>query len=68
MANKFYSKLNMALVCWTLGIFGIHRLLMGYKNWYLQFFTLGGLGLWMLYDLISILTGKMKMANGEPLL
>ncbi len=68
MQNKQFSKLEMALICWTLGIFGIHRLLMGYKNWWLQLITLGGLGIWMLIDLIAILTGKMKMANGEPLI
>ncbi len=68
MAKKKYTRLEMALICWTLGFFGIHRLLMGYKNWYLQFLTLGGLGLWMLYDLFAILTGRMTMANGEPLL
>ncbi len=68
MQNKQFSKLEMALICWTLGIFGIHRLLMGYKNWWLQLITLGGLGIWMLIDLIAILTGKMKMANGQPLI
>ena len=41
---------------------------MGYKNWYLQLLTLGGLGLWMIYDLFSILIGRMNMANGEKLL
>ncbi len=68
MQHKQFSKLEMALICWTLGIFGIHRLLMGYKNWWLQLITLGGFGIWMLIDLIAILTGKMKMANGEPLI
>ena len=68
MFKRKYSRFEMALICWTLGIFGIHRLLMGYKNWYLQFFTLGGLGLWMLYDLFFIIIGKMKMANGQSLL
>ncbi len=68
MQKKQYSKLEMVLICWTVGILGVHRLLMGYKNWWLQLLTLGGLGFWMLMDLIAIITGKMKMANGEPLI
>ena len=67
LEKRKYSRLDMALICWTVGIFGIHRFLMGYKNWWMQLLTLGGLGLWMLLDLIAILTGKMNMANGEPL-
>ncbi len=67
MNKKEFSRLEMGLICWTVGIFGVHRLLMGYKNWWLQLLTLGGLGVWMFIDLIAILTGKMKMANGEPL-
>jgi TM2 domain-containing membrane protein YozV len=68
MEKRQFSRLEMALICWTVGIFGVHRLLMGYKNWWLQFLTLGGLGIWMIIDLIAILTGKMKMADGTPLI
>lgn len=62
------SKIVMAVVCWLLGGFGIHRMMMGYSNWWLMLLTLGGCGIWTLVDLISILTGKMKMADGRDLL
>ncbi len=65
--KKSYSRLQMALICWTLGIFGIHRLLMGYRNWWLQLISLGGFGIWMMIDFFRILLGKMNMADGTPL-
>jgi hypothetical protein len=41
--------------------------MMGYSNWWLMLITLGGCGIWTLYDLIMILTDKMPMADGRPL-
>ncbi|MCK9256017.1 MAG: NINE protein [Bacteroidales bacterium] len=35
----------MALICWFAGALGIHRLLMGYKNWWLMLITVGGCGI-----------------------
>jgi TM2 domain-containing membrane protein YozV len=61
------SKMTMAIVCWFLGGWGIHRMMMGYSNWWLMLITLGGCGIWTLVDLVSILTGKMKMADGRDL-
>ncbi|MCH1401577.1 MAG: TM2 domain-containing protein [Schleiferiaceae bacterium] len=61
------SKIVMALVCWFLGSLGIHRLMMGYSNWWLMLITLGGCGIWTLIDLIKILTGSLKMADGRDL-
>jgi len=61
------SKIVMALVCWFLGSLGIHRLMMGYSNWWLMLITLGGCGIWTLIDLIKILTGSLKMADGRGL-
>ena len=61
------KKLIMALVCWLLGWAGVHRFMMGYSNWWLMLITLGGCGIWTLYDLIMILTDKMNMADGRPL-
>lgn len=62
------KKMIMALVCWLGGSFGIHRFMMGYSNWWLMLITCGGCGIWTLYDLIQILTDKMPMADGRPLL
>jgi hypothetical protein len=50
-----------------LGFAGGHRFIMGYKSWILQFITLGGLGIWSLYDLVKIALNEMPMADGKPL-
>ena len=68
MAEKpVQSKVTMIIVSLFLGGFGIHRLMMGYSNWWLMLITLGGCGIWALIDFIKILTGNMTMADGRPL-
>ena len=53
-----------AILCVVLGVFGGHRFYVGKTtSAVLQLCTLGGLGLWMLYDLILILTGQFEDAN-----
>lgn len=66
--NEAKSKMTMAIVCWLVGVFGVHRLMMGYSNWWLMLLTGGGCGIWALIDLIKILTGSMKMADGRDLI
>jgi TM2 domain-containing membrane protein YozV len=66
--TQVQSKTTMILVCLFLGVFGIHRLNMGYSNWWLMLITGGGLGIWVLLDFISIMNGTMKMADGRDLL
>ena len=61
------SKVTMAVICFFLGGLGIHRIMMGYKNWWLMLITLGGCGIWTLIDFITILTGSRKMADGRDL-
>lgn len=64
------KKMIMALVCWIVGGFGVHRYMMGYKNWWQQLlltFVCGIGQIWALVDLIKILTGSMKMADGRDL-
>ena len=65
--KQIQSKITMLIVCWFLGGLGIHRLMMGYSNWWLMLITLGGCGIWTLIDLIQIATGSMKMADGRDL-
>lgn len=61
------SKLTMAIAALFMGTLGLHRFLMGYKNWWLMTISFGGLGLWAFWDFIQIILGKMKMADGRPL-
>ncbi|HXA01145.1 MAG TPA: TM2 domain-containing protein [Cytophagaceae bacterium] len=65
--KKPQSKVMMLIICWVLGGFGVHRLMMGYSNWWLMLITLGGCGIWTLIDLVKIATGSMKMADGQDL-
>ncbi|MBN2663760.1 MAG: TM2 domain-containing protein [Bacteroidales bacterium] len=64
---KPISKTTASILSFFFGIFGIHRLRMGYKNWWLMPMTLGGFLIWHLFDFLKIMTGKMTMADGTPL-
>jgi hypothetical protein len=52
-----------------LGVFGVHRFYVGkVKTGLAMLFTVGGLGVWYLYDLIVIAGGGFKDSEGRPLL
>ena len=61
------SKTTMILISFFLGGLGIHRLMMGYSNWWLMLITLGGCGIWTLIDFINIVSGNFKDAQGNPI-
>ena len=65
--KQIQSKTAMILICFFLGGLGIHRLMMGQSNWWLMLLTFGGCGIWVLVDLIMIITGGLKMADGRDL-
>ena len=65
--KELQSKSTMSIVSFFLGGLGIHRLMMGYSNWWLMLLTAGGCGIWTLIDFIQILTGNMNMADGRKL-
>ncbi|MFT5732196.1 MAG: TM2 domain-containing membrane protein YozV [Planctomycetota bacterium] len=51
----------MALLCWFLGVFGVHRFYAGkVGTGILMFLTIGGLGIWWLIDMIVILVGSFR--------
>ena len=61
-------RVSAILLYLILGIFGGHRFYLGYraKAW-VQLFTIGGLGLWMLGDLILLLTGELRDGQGRKI-
>ena len=65
--KQLQTKTMMILICLFLGGLGIHRMMMGYGNWWLMLITAGGCGIWTLIDLFKIITGSMGMADGRPL-
>lgn len=56
------------LLCFFFGVLGFHRFYVGkVVTGILQLLTFGGLGIWALIDLILILIGSFKDAEGLPL-
>lgn len=54
------------LLCFFAGFLGIHRFYVGKMGTgFLQIITLGGLGLWVLLDLIMIVIGKFTDKEGK---
>ena len=63
--NKWITCL---LLCWFLGILGVHRFYTGHTGiGVLQLLTLGGCGIWTLIDFIIIASGNFKDAQGNPI-
>ena len=63
--NKWITCL---LLCWFLGVLGVHRFYTGHTALgVLQLLTLGGGGIWALIDFIIIVSGNFKDAQGNPI-
>ncbi|PWT93313.1 MAG: hypothetical protein C5B54_02050 [Acidobacteria bacterium] len=69
MAGEQRDWLTTLLLCIFLGGVGAHRFYTGHTGLGVaQLLTLGGCGIWALYDLIMIITMKFTDAEGRPLL
>jgi len=54
------SRTTAILLCFFLGFFGIHRFYLGYtKIGIIQFLTVGGFGIWALFDFLRLFTGSL---------
>ncbi|MEM8524147.1 MAG: TM2 domain-containing protein [Bacteroidota bacterium] len=59
------SQLAALLLAIFLGVFGIHRFYLGYPGiGILQLLTAGGCGIWVLIDIILIVTGNLQPKHG----
>ncbi len=60
------SQLTALLICFFVGVIGIHRFYLGYPGiGLIQLLTLGGCGIWTLIDFIMIITGNLKPNGGD---
>jgi len=68
MENQIKSEkafVPTLLLCLLLGRLGVHRFYVGkIGTGVLQLLTLGGLGIWVLIDLVMIVTGKFTDKQG----
>jgi hypothetical protein len=71
-ANPVHAEgrdwLTALLLCFFLGVFGVHRFYTGHIGLgVVQLLTLGGCGIWALIDFIMIIVGSFKDAEGRLL-
>lgn len=66
--NAKQKKLVAAILCFFVGIFGVHRFYTGkIGTGILQILTLGGLDIWASVDLITILCDEFTNIQGQGL-
>jgi len=67
--NPPKSKMTALLIAILLGPLGFDRFYLGYTGMgLLKLFTVGGLGIIWIMDIIKIANGSMKSADGQDLI
>lgn len=67
-ASQGCSFIVTLMLCWSLGMLGVHRFYTKNTGYgLLQLLTCGGLGVWALIDFIMILSGSYRDGEGRPL-
>ena len=62
------SRLAATLLCFFLGVLGVHRFYVGkVGTGILQLCTLGGLGIWAIVDFILVVTGSFTDKDGNKI-
>lgn len=60
------SRLVAFLLCFFVGVFGVHRFYVGkIGSGVAQILTFGGMGVWTLVDMIVIICGSFKDKDGK---
>tara|TARA_B110000971_G_scaffold43957_1_gene43683 strand:+ start:525 stop:734 length:210 start_codon:yes stop_codon:yes gene_type:complete len=68
MEKSNHSKMKLAIICFFLGVIGIHRFMVGkIGTGVLMIITVGGFGIWALIDFIVILTGGFTDSDGNKI-
>ena len=68
IGNSEKNFVATLILCILLGSIGVHRFYAGrIVTGILMILTLGGLGIWVLIDLIIIATGSFKDSQGLPI-
>ena len=63
-----HSFVVTLLLCWLLGVFGVHRFYTGHiLIGVIQLLTCGGLGIWVSIDFILIIAGSYVDSDGKRL-
>lgn len=66
---KNQAKLVSFFLCLFFGTIGLHRFyLRKFKTGTLMLLTLGGLGIWYVADLVSILRGRLQKKESSSIL
>ena len=65
-SNSDKSQIIALLLCFFIGVLGVHRFYLGYPvGGILMLLTLGGCGIWALIDFIRILSGSLKPKGND---